>query len=45
MIASEYSKRLLGWVGRVILKIREALPPSKSDPPSCYRAFCKRTFH
>ena len=41
MIASEYSKRLLGWVGRVILKIREALPP----PVSYYRAFCKRTSH
>ena len=30
MIAIEYSKRLLGWVGRVILKIREALPPPAS---------------
>ena len=28
MIAIEYSKRLLGWVGRVILKIRDASPRS-----------------
>ena len=27
MIAIEYSKRLLGWVGRVILKIRDAHTP------------------
>ena len=26
MIAIEYSKRLLGWVGRVILKIRGQAP-------------------